>query len=360
MALLCDKYRPTTLLKCDFNRVQCQRIKHLISSGNFPHLLIFGPSGSGKKTRAYAILREVFGAGVEKLRLEHKQFQTTYGRKFEQTVVSSNYHLEVNPSDSNVFDRLVIQQLIKELATSSSLTEKHAFKVVVITEADRLTREAQHALRRTAEKYVTTCRLILIAESSSPIIPAVKSRCLLIRNGSPKVEEISTIVLSVAKKEVITLSPEMATKIASNCDRNLRRALLMLETYSVRQTGHSSAAQDCPQPQWKQQLQALAKQLIESQSMRKVAEIRNSLFELQTHLVPNDLIIRELTLILLNYCLDDNMKNRLISMAAHYEHWMRLGSKAIYYLEAFVVKFMTLYKHSVGDIVIEPDDDFDL
>ena len=358
MALLCDKYRPTSLSKCDFNRLQCQRLKRLISSGNFPHLLLFGPSGSGKKTRAYAILREVFGSGVERLRLENKQFATSYGRKFEQTVISSNYHLEVNPSDSNVFDRVVVQQLIKELATSCSLTEKHSFKVVVITEADRLTREAQHALRRTAEKYVSTCRLILIAETSSPIIPAVKSRCLLIRNSSPKVSEISSILMTIAKKEVINLSEEMALKIADKCDRNLRRAVLMLETHSVRQTTHSSNTV-CPEPQWKQQLESLAKRITESQSLKKVSEIRNSLYELQTHLVPNDFIVRQLTLLLLNRCLDENMKNRLISMAADCEHWMRLGSKPIFHLEAFVIKFMTLYKCSVEDIQFDSEDMFD-
>ena len=358
MALLCDKYRPTNLLKFDFNRLQCQRLKRLISSGNFPHLLIYGPSGSGKKTRAYAILREVFGSGVERLRLEHKQFATTYGKKFEQTVVSSNYHLEVNPSDSNFFDRLVVQQLIKEMATTASLTDKHTFKVVVITEADRLTREAQQALRRTAEKYVTTCRLILIAETSSPIIPAVKSRFLLIRNGSPKESEISSILMTIAKKEVINLSEEMSNKIAAKCDRNLRRAVLMLETYSVRQSVKSSTT-ICPEPQWKQQLESLAKRLTESQSLKKVSEIRTSLYELQTHLIPNDMIVRQLTILLLNKCFDDNMKNRLVSMAADCEHWMRLGSKAIFHLEGFAIKFMTLYKCSVEDISFNSDDMFE-
>lgn len=357
MSLLCDKYRPTSLSKFDFNRLQCQRIKRLISSGNFPHLLIYGPSGSGKKTRAYAILKHVFGVSVERLRLDNKQFTTSYGRKFEQTVISSNYHIEVNPSDSNVFDRLVVQQLIKELATSSSLSEKHSFKVVVITEADRLTREAQQALRRTAEKYVSTCRLILIAETSSPMIPAVKSRCLLIRNGSPKESQISSILMSVAKKEVINLSQEMADKISKDCDRNLRRALLMMETYSVRQLTQPSV-KDCPLPQWKQQLEALAKRMTESQSLKKISELRNCLFELQTHLVPNDLIVRQLTLILLKRCLDENMKNRLISLAADCEHWMRLGSKAIIHLEAFVIKFMTLYKCSVEDIDFDSNDMF--
>lgn len=36
-------------------------------------------------------------------------------------------------------------------------------------------------------------------------------------------------------------------------------------------------------------------------------------------------------------------------MAAYYEHRLQLGSKAIYHLEAFVAKFMALYKKFMED-----------
>ena len=38
------------------------------------------------------------------------------------------------------------------------------------------------------------------------------------------------------------------------------------------------------------------------------------------------------------------MKTEVTNMAAYYEHRIQLGSKAIYHLEAFVAKFMSIYK----------------
>ena len=39
----------------------------LAASDAPPHLLLYGPSGAGKKTRALAYLREVFGEDIDKV-----------------------------------------------------------------------------------------------------------------------------------------------------------------------------------------------------------------------------------------------------------------------------------------------------
>ena len=62
--------------------------------------------------------------------------------------------------------------------------------VVVINEADTLTRDAQAALRRTMEKYMSNMRIILCANSTSKLIAPIKSRCLLVRVAAPTEEEV--------------------------------------------------------------------------------------------------------------------------------------------------------------------------
>lgn len=62
--------------------------------------------------------------------------------------------------------------------------------MVIINEADSLSRDAQAALRRTMEKYMSNMRIILCANSTSRLIAPIKSRCLLMRVAAPAPEEV--------------------------------------------------------------------------------------------------------------------------------------------------------------------------
>lgn len=200
-------------------------------SGDFPHLLVYGPSGAGKKTRIIATLRELYGPGVEKIKIDSRVFQTTSNRKLEFNIVASVYHLEITPSDVGNYDRVVVQDLLKEVAQTQQvdLAARQRFKVVVINEADGLTRDAQAALRRTMEKYSPNLRLILVANSTSNIIAPIRSRTLLVRVAAPTEEEISSVLTKVGEKEHFTDNKALNLKIARESKRNLRRALLMYE-----------------------------------------------------------------------------------------------------------------------------------
>ncbi|KAL1749579.1 hypothetical protein FB107DRAFT_225243, partial [Schizophyllum commune] len=67
------------------------------SSGDFPHILFYGPSGAGKKTRISCVLKELFGPGAEKLKTDQRIFLSPSKRKLEINLVQSNFHIEITP-----------------------------------------------------------------------------------------------------------------------------------------------------------------------------------------------------------------------------------------------------------------------
>uniref|UniRef100_A0AAX7UDH8 Replication factor C subunit 3 n=1 Tax=Astatotilapia calliptera TaxID=8154 RepID=A0AAX7UDH8_ASTCA len=332
MSLWVDKYRPSSLGKLDFHKEQAAQLKNLVQGGDFPHLLVYGPSGAGKKTRIMCLLRELYGPGVEKLRIEHQTIVAPSKKKIEINTIASNYHLEVNPSDAGNQDRVVIQELIKTVAQSQQIqsSTQRDFKVVLLTEVDRLTKDAQHALRRTMEKYMATCRLILCSTSTSKVIGPIRSRCLAIRVPLPSTEEVCNILTSVCKKEGLVLPPELAKQIGEKSGRNLRKALLMCEACRVDQT--------CGDTLMK----------IPTRVCSRLLEVRARLYELLTHCIPPEIIMKCLVKELLNNC-DGQLKTEVAHIAAYYEHRLQLGSKAIYHLEAFTAKFMAIYKKFMED-----------
>ena len=200
-------------------------------SGDFPHLLVYGPSGAGKKTRIVATLRELYGPGVEKIKIDSRVFQTTTNRKLEFNIVASVYHLEITPSDVGTSDRVVVQDLLKEVAQTQQVDQsaRQRFKIVVINEADHLTRDAQAALRRTMEKYSPNLRLILLANSTANIIAPIRSRTLLVRVAAPTETEICRVLNKVGNAENWAEAEGLNRRIAKESGRNLRRALLMFE-----------------------------------------------------------------------------------------------------------------------------------
>lgn len=195
-----DKHRPSRLEDLSYHREISDRLDALAKNPEtMPHLLFYGPSGAGKKTRITALLRELYGPSAERIKLDKRVFTTPTKRQIEINLITSNHHIELSPGDAGLNDRFVVQDIIKEMASnqniSSSLSDKASgkalFKTVVLTEVDQLSRQAQAALRRTMEKYTSTCRLILCCNSQSKVIEPVRSRCLGIRVACPTEDEVS-------------------------------------------------------------------------------------------------------------------------------------------------------------------------
>lgn len=186
-----------------------------------------------------------------------------------------------------------MQDLLKEVAQTQQvdLAAKQRFKVVVINEADHLTRDAQAALRRTMEKYSPNLRLILLANSTSNIIAPIRSRTLLVRVAAPTEDEICEVLAKVGKMEKYKSSEGLERRIAKESGRNLRRALLMFEAVHA-QNEQVNENTPIPPPDWEALIAQIADEIIAEHTPARILQVRAKLYDLLTHCIPATTILK--------------------------------------------------------------------
>uniref|UniRef100_A0A7S1KSQ2 AAA+ ATPase domain-containing protein n=1 Tax=Percolomonas cosmopolitus TaxID=63605 RepID=A0A7S1KSQ2_9EUKA len=365
--LWCDKYRPKKLSHLSCHRSLNESLSRILqassSDTSLPHLLLYGPSGAGKRTRIRALLREIYHIDPSThLKLQTKEIQCTASKKITITVLQSPHHIEVSPSDSGVYDRFVVGNLVKEIAqsvplsfgtkgakedTPDKLSAKQQFKIIVLNEVDQLTHQAQAALRRTMEKYMKTCRMILCASSTSKVIAPVKSRCLCLRVPLASSQEVQQVLLHVAHEECVQLPDQLAQRIADVSEGNLRRAIMLLESVCAREQKKLSEHTKIEQYHWDLYLRQMAKDIAAQQSPKRLLEMRDKLFKLTTNCIPSDLIMQKLVEYLIaesGEMAQGNFKHSILHSGALYEHRMKSGSRPLFHIEAFIARYMSAVK----------------
>lgn len=245
----------------------------------------------------------------------------------------------MTPSDVGNKDKIVVQQLIKEVASSPPISkEEIPYKVVVLNDVHNLSRDAQAGLRRTMEKFSANCRLILITENLSKVIPPLRSRCVCIRVPAPSTKDIEGILTQVALSENIQVSDVTRAKFAKESERDPRRALLMLETARMQSVNVDSLSA-LPRPPWEATIIAIVDNMLREQTPKMVAEIRGYLYDILAVGIPGDLVLKTLARAVLAK-VENNIWLECAEAASKFDASMRLGSKDIFHLEAFVARVM--------------------
>ncbi|MDF1537443.1 MAG: replication factor C small subunit [Candidatus Thorarchaeota archaeon] len=200
-----EKHRPRTLTDIVGQNIIVERLVKFVEKKTLPHCLFAGPPGTAKTTAGVALARDLFGEFFE--------------RNF----------MELNASDERGID--VVRNQIKSFARSLPAGGA-PFKILVLDEADHLTNDAQHALRRTMESYASSCRMILICNYSSRIIPPIQSRCAVFKFARLSEEDIAERLEYVAKEEGVKLNPKGRDSILYLANGDMRVAINLLQAAS--------------------------------------------------------------------------------------------------------------------------------
>jgi len=218
-----QKYRPRSfdqILNQDTVKALLRRI---IASKNLPNLFLSGPAGTGKSSTAEVVARELFGDGWEGNFTEINASNVfEQGRKY---LKASRTLARFYDERRSVLDNF--KRITNQIAGIAPLAAP--YRVLFINEAEALTFDAQQALRRIIERYNRTCKFILATERPSRVIIPIRSRCLPLHFTQFSVSILLSYLRWIAASEGYQLSDELGRSIIQLCDKNLQKALTVLQ-----------------------------------------------------------------------------------------------------------------------------------
>ncbi|ALH23025.1 replication factor C small subunit [Chrysochromulina ericina virus CeV-01B] len=131
-----------------------ERLDYFISNRKIPNILFHGPNGSGKRTIVYKFIDKIYNNNRE---------------------LKQNYVLFVNCAQGKGI-KFIREDLKFFAKTNINSQNGNLFKSVILSNADKLTIDAQSALRRCIELFSHTTRFFIIVEDKFKLLKPILSR----------------------------------------------------------------------------------------------------------------------------------------------------------------------------------------
>jgi replication factor C subunit 3/5 len=340
-----EKYKPKSFAEITTHSETIDILSKYTLS-NMPNLIIHGQVGHNKKTVLYSLIAQLYGKYPNP---QVKSSEIEAGStSIPVTYLESNEMIEICPSEYGYKDRFVMQSIIKDMAEVKPIfglfgSVKNSVRILVIDQAEDLSKDAQAALRRTIEIYSDHFRVVMLCTETSKLIDPIRSRCLMIRMRGFKDDELHLIAENILKKENFTVSADIIDELCVNSAGDCKRFLCLLELYCFNsdtdQVKKLKVDYSKFKLEWESKIENVVNLIRNNPKPETMADIRKEFYSLLSSQIPANVILlhmmREITAkSSFEFC------KTISSFALGYEERIKLGSKHLYHLEAFAAACM--------------------
>jgi replication factor C subunit 2/4 len=217
-SLWTDVYAPKSLDEVVGNSDLVKILQQYILIGNIPNILLTGPHGTCKKTLVNLLLSEHFGTDI-------KDFTLT----IDGAVERGKEFVSASEGDSS-FNIINFCKLVKKIPDGKK-------RVVFINNFDKMTTEAQNALRRVIEIYTNTVFILICDDSNNTgrpedVIEAIQSRCVPFHTSPLTDDEIGCVLERILERRRAPVEAEQIESIAMLSGGDVRKAISFLQLLS--------------------------------------------------------------------------------------------------------------------------------
>lgn len=149
----------------DIHKPIIDKLNFFIEYSKIPHIVFHGPYGTGKRTILNYFIEKVYENNTKYIKDYVMYVDCAHGKGIR-----------------------FFRDQLKFFAKTNIQNKSNLFKSIILFNADKLTTDAQSALRRCIEKYSHNTRFFIIAENKNLLLNPILSRFCSIYIPNPKID----------------------------------------------------------------------------------------------------------------------------------------------------------------------------
>ena len=199
-----EKYRPNNLEDIILDKITKTKIVNFIEKKEISNMIMTGHPGTGKTSTIKCLAKDIFKDD------------------YKECVI------ELNASDNRGLE--TINNSIIHFCRKKVTTKNNIPKLIILDEADNITKKAQNTLTNLMERYNSTTKFAFTCNDYNKLVEGIQSRCIILKYNSITNADMKSKLINICNKENIEYDDEGIESIIFIAQGDVRYAINCLES----------------------------------------------------------------------------------------------------------------------------------